>query len=76
MHLFPSDTVNIEESSLTNLKDIHFQNPKNIIFSYPTINLTHDKFDSLGSLVSSLVDILSIAETKLNHSFPNAMQNS
>ena len=54
------------------LKAVCPQNPENIIFSYINTNSVHDKFGSLCSLISSHVDILSIAETKLEYSFPNA----
>ena len=54
------------------LKAVCIQNPKNIIFSYININSIPNKFGSLCSLISSHVDILSIPETKLDYSFPNA----
>ena len=57
---------------LDSLKAVHLQNPKNIIFSYININSIRNIFGSLCSLISSHVDILSIAETKLDYSFPNA----
>ena len=59
-------------SGLDSLKAVRPQNPKNIIFSYININSIRNKFGSLCSLISSHVDILSIAETKLDYSFPNA----
>ena len=58
-------------SGLDSLKFIRLQNPKNIIFSYININSIRNKFGSLCSLISPQVDILSIAETKLDYSFPN-----
>ena len=59
-------------SGLDSLKTVHLQNLKNIIFSYININSIRNIFGSLCSLISSHVDILSIAETKLDYSFPNA----
>ena len=47
-------------SNLDSLKAARLQNPKNIIFSYINKNPVRNKF------------ILSIAETKLDYSFPNA----
>ena len=47
------------------------KNPKNIIFSYININSIQNKFDNLCDLISKNVDILSVAETKLDASFPN-----
>ena len=58
-------------SGLDSLKAVRLQNPKNIIFSYININSIRNKFDSLCSLISSHVDVLSITETKLDNSFPN-----
>ena len=59
-------------SVLDSSKAVRLQNPKNIIFSYININSTRNKFGSLCSLTLSRVDILSIAETKLDYLFPNA----
>ena len=63
---------NDEVSGLGTLKAVRLQNLKNIIFSYININSIRYKFGSLYSLISSNVDILSIAETKLDYSFLNA----
>ena len=46
-------------------------NPQNIIFSYININSFRNKFDNLCDLISKNVDILSVAETNLDPSFPN-----
>ena len=59
-------------SSRDSLKTVCLQNPKNTIFPYININSNLNKFGSLCSFVSSHVDILSIAETKLEYSFLNA----
>ena len=48
------------------------KNPKNIIFSYININSIRNKLDNLCDLVSKNVDILSVAETKLDASFLNS----
>ena len=48
------------------------KNPKNIIFSYININSIRNKFDNLWDLISKNVDILSMAETILDPSFPNS----
>ena len=55
-------------SGLDSLKAVCLQNPKDIFF-YININSIRNRFSSLCSLVSSHVDILSIAETKLDYSF-------
>ena len=63
---------NDEVSGLDSLKAVRLQNLKNIIFSYININSIRNKFGSLCSLISSHVDILPNAETKLDYSFPHA----
>ena len=56
----------------TILKNLRMKNPKDIICSYININSIRNKFDNLCDLISKNVDILSVAETKLNPSFPNS----
>ena len=65
-------SANGEASGMDSLKIVRLQSPKNIIFSYININSIRNKFGTLCSLILSHVDILSIAETKLDYSFPNA----
>ena len=48
------------------------KNPKNIVFSYININSIRNKFNNLFDLISKNVDIFSVAETKLDPSFPNS----
>ena len=48
------------------------KNPKDIICSYININSIRNKFDNLCDLISKNVDILSVAETKLDSSFRNS----
>ena len=59
-------------SGLDSLNAVRLQNPKNMIFSCINTNSIRNKFGSLCSLISSYVDILSIAETKLDYSILNA----
>ena len=54
------------------MKNLHLKNPKNIIFSYLNINSFRNKFKNMSSLISKNVDILKVAETKLDSSFPTA----
>ena len=56
-------------SHLCNLKS---QNASNIIFSYLNINFIQDKSENLCELDAGNVDVLCIAETKLDPSFPNS----
>ena len=43
----------------------------NIIFSYLNINSSRNKFGDLDKVVDGNTDIVCIAETKLDESFPN-----
>ena len=42
------------------------------IFSYLNVNSIRNKFENLCELVAGNADIICIAETKLDHSFPNS----
>ena len=48
---------------------MHLKNPKNIIFWYLNINSVQNKFKNMPILISEIVDILIVAETKLDSSF-------
>ena len=56
---------------MSHLDNLRSKNPKNIIFSYININSIRNKFENLCDIVGNNVDVLSIAETKLDSSFPN-----
>ena len=58
--------------SFSLLINLRIKNPKNIIFFYININSIRNKFDNLCDLISKNVDIISVAETKLDPSFPNS----
>ena len=57
-------------SDISEMKKLRLKNPKNIIFSYLNINSVRNKFQNMSSLISENVDILIVAETKLDSSFP------
>ena len=52
------------------LKHLHLKCPKNITMAYININFIRNKFDNFSSLISDKVDVLVIAETKIDSSFP------
>ena len=56
--------------SVSHLRNLMLKNAGNLIFSYLNINSTRNKFENLCKLVTGNVDILYIAETKLDSSFP------
>ena len=57
---------------MSHLGYLRLKNPKNINFSYININSIRNKFENLCDMVGNNVDVLSIAETKPDSSFPNA----
>ena len=57
---------------MSHLNNLRSKNPKNIIFSYISINSIRNKFENLCDIVGNNVDVISIAEAKLDSSFPNA----
>ena len=59
-------------SIVSHLRNLRTKNPKNIIFSYISINSIRNKFDNLCDMISKNVGILSVTETKLDPSFPNS----
>ena len=54
------------------MKNLRLKNPKNIILSYLNLNSVWNKFKNMSSLISANVDILIVAETKLDSFFPTA----
>ena len=59
-------------NSIDGLKSLRIHNHSNIIFSYLNINSIRKKFDDLKLIINENVDILRIAETKIDESFPTA----
>ena len=59
-------------NSLDELKPLRIHNHSNINLSYLKINWIRKKFDDLRLIINENVDILYIAKTKIDHSFPNA----
>ena len=54
------------------LKTLCNSNPSNLKFCYLNVNSIRNKFSDLQKIVNGNVDIVSIAETKLDGSFPSA----
>ena len=57
-------------NSLDGLKSLRIHNHSNITLSYLNINSIMKKFDDLKLIVNENVDILCIAEAKIDKSFP------
>ena len=58
--------------SKTTLKGIRMKNIRGLIIAYLNINSLRNKFESLKFLIGANVDVLIIAETKLNATLPAA----
>ena len=58
------------KTSNKNLKNLKNKNPENILLSYININSIRYKLDDLVTFLDSSIDILNIAETKLDSYFP------
>ena len=69
--------VGVEKSDSlnTDLKTLRCSYPKNVIFSYININSIRNKLDNLQSIINNTVDVLAIAETKIDDSFPSSQFN-
>ena len=63
-----SDLAN--KSNIDKLKELRLNNPKNILFAYLNVNSMRNKFENLWRLLADTVDVLTIAKTKLDGSFP------
>ena len=66
---------NIEASAVgncVNLLKLRSKCPKNVIVSYVNINSIRSKLQNLEWFIKKSVDVLAIAETKLDDSFPDS----
>ena len=53
-------------NSLAKLKSLGIRNHSNAIFSYLNISSIRNKFDNLKPIIDEIVDILCVAETKID----------
>ena len=54
------------------IKDLKLKNPNNVTCAYLNINTITNKFDRLIGMTENNIDILCIAETKLDSSYPTS----
>ena len=52
------------------LDKLRLKHPKNVILAYLNINSVRNKLHDLHNMINKNVDVLCIAETKLDDSFP------
>ena len=69
--LIDASVTRIREEINVTLKRLRHSHLNNVIFSYLNINSSRNKFGDLDKVVDGNIDILCIAETKLDESFPN-----
>ena len=79
--LQPSRSIDLEESLVSandnldwfeKIKQLKQRNPTNLTCSYLNINSIRNKFDNLFDMIDQNIDIICLAETKLDNSFPSA----
>ncbi len=63
----PNDSIWYSE-----IKELKLKNPTNITCAYLNINTISNKFDRLIGMLGKNIDILCIAETKLDASYPTS----
>ena len=63
------DQSNEHDDATASLKNIRFQNSNGLIIAFLNINSIRNKIEFLRPLVSDYVDVLIIAETKIDNTF-------
>ena len=68
------ETVTSEPKDfISDLKNLRYCNPKNMIIGHVNINSLRNKYDPIRSILQNgLCDIFTLSETKLDESFPTA----
>ena len=61
---------NTEQDPFAKMKELRLKNPHNPIISYLNINSVRNKFENFTGMISECVDVIVIAETKLDDTFP------
>ena len=60
------------DNGIANVEKIRKKNPKSVLIGYININSIRNKLVNLVSICSDNFDILAVAETKIDASFPNS----
>ena len=60
----------VEGGAKSDLKNMRLKNSERIIIGYLNINSIRNKYDALKEIISKNVDIFTVAETKIDDSFP------
>ena len=62
--------LNTEQDPFAKMKELRLKNPHNLIISYLNINSVRNKFENFTGMISEYVDVIVLAETKLDDTFP------
>ena len=63
---------NNEKDCFDKIRDLRVKNPKNLTCSYLNVNSIRNKFHNLFDMINQNIDIICLAETKLDESFPTS----
>ena len=63
--------LKIQQDCFEAMSKLRIKYPRNIIIGYININSIGNKFNNFVGIISNEVDIIVVAETKLDSSFPN-----
>ena len=69
---FPDEFEKNDTGIIKKLKENKLSHPKCVSLGYPNINSVRNKFFSIPHLIDNNIDICTIAETKLDSSFPDS----
>ena len=58
--------LNTEQDPFAKMKELRLKNPHNPIISYLNINSVRNKFENFTGMISEYVDVIVLAETKLD----------
>ena len=67
----PSAQTNENTSCFDKIKELKQKNPHNLTCSYLNINSIRNKFNNFVDMIDQNIDIMCLAETKLDSSFPS-----
>jgi len=62
-----------EENAYNKLHNLRFKNPKKVTLAHLNINSIPRKFVGIMDMIAKNLDIFLVSETKLNHTFPDAL---
>ena len=61
-----------DQNCFSKIKDLKLKNPNNLSCCYLNINSIRNKFNNFADMIDQNIDIICLAETKLDSSFPKS----